>query len=377
MSTPLTPGEDAAAEQVSPTEDSSAEAAAEPASPRKPATRKPAARKPAARKPAARKPLVRRPAGASAVEPETGAGTEPVPPVEPSTAPREPATEVRFVAPVEPAAEAEPAADVAPSADAAPSVTPRTPRRSPTRKPSGRTTSATASKPRKPAAGQAERAGQAGQAGQAAPVERTDAVASAETPVPAAPSAPTEPMTSAVSDQVPVVAGEPLRSDTATADAAEYAPTAQYPAPDPAAADYAEPAYTGADYTPSGYADGAGGTPPPPRSPAAALADRLDEGGFFEALFDVTFTRYVTRRLAGPLYVVGLAVIALSVIYGIITSLATAVATGSAWGVLLFLFGLLLTVVGGMLAILLLRVAIEAFVAIVSIAENTRPRRRR
>lgn len=125
-----------------------------------------------------------------------------------------------------------------------------------------------------------------------------------------------------------------------------------------------------------GVSDPGGPPLPPPLTPAAVFADRLDEGGFFGALFDVTFTKFVTRRLAGPVYVVGLAVIALSVVYGIITSLATAVATGSAWGVLLFLFGLLLTVVAGMLAVLLLRVAIEVFVAIVAIAENTRPRRR-
>jgi len=112
-------------------------------------------------------------------------------------------------------------------------------------------------------------------------------------------------------------------------------------------------------------------------SPAAAFADRLDEGGFFSALFDMTFTRYVTRRLAGPVYIVGLAVIALSVVYGLITSLSVAIGTGSAWGVFLFLFGVILTVVGAMLAVLLLRVAIEMFVAVVTIAENTRPHRLR
>jgi hypothetical protein len=36
-----------------------------------------------------------------------------------------------------------------------------------------------------------------------------------------------------------------------------------------------------------------------------------------------------------------------------------------------------LTVVGGVLAILLLRVGIEVFVAVVAIAENTRPHRKR
>jgi hypothetical protein len=110
----------------------------------------------------------------------------------------------------------------------------------------------------------------------------------------------------------------------------------------------------------------------PQRSPAEAFADRLDEGRFFPALFDLTFTRYITRRLAGPLYVVGLAVIALGVVYGFMVSLGVAVATGVSWGVLLFLFGVIVTVVGAMLAILLLRVGIEMVVAIVTIAQQTR-----
>jgi Domain of unknown function (DUF4282) len=113
-----------------------------------------------------------------------------------------------------------------------------------------------------------------------------------------------------------------------------------------------------------------------PRSVTEAFADRLDDEGFFSALFDVTFTRFVTRKLAGPVYVVGLTLIGLGVVFGLISSLSDAIATRSFWGVLLFLFGLLLTVVGAMLAILLLRVGIEVFVAVVAIAENTRPRHR-
>ncbi|HEU0256783.1 MAG TPA: DUF4282 domain-containing protein [Microbacteriaceae bacterium] len=109
-------------------------------------------------------------------------------------------------------------------------------------------------------------------------------------------------------------------------------------------------------------------------SPAEAFADRLDEGRFFPALFDFTFTRFATRRLAGPLYAVGLAVILLGVVYGFIISFAAAVATGVSWGVLLFLFGVILTVVAAMLAILLLRVGIEMVVAIVAIAQQTRAR---
>ncbi|MDQ1576761.1 MAG: hypothetical protein QOH55_1911 [Microbacteriaceae bacterium] len=114
-----------------------------------------------------------------------------------------------------------------------------------------------------------------------------------------------------------------------------------------------------------------------PRPPAELLADRLENDGFFAKLFDFTFTKFVTRTLAGPVYVVGLLLIALSAVFGLITSMSTAIATHSFWGVLLFLFGLLLTVVGTMLSILLLRVVIEMFVAIVSIAENTRPRKKK
>jgi hypothetical protein len=114
-----------------------------------------------------------------------------------------------------------------------------------------------------------------------------------------------------------------------------------------------------------------------PRPPAEVLADRLENDGFFAKLFDFTFTKYVTRTLAGPVYVVGLLLIALSAVFGLITSMSTAIATHSFWGVLLFLFGLLLTVVGTLLSILLLRVVIEMFVAIVSIAENTRPRKKK
>ena len=107
------------------------------------------------------------------------------------------------------------------------------------------------------------------------------------------------------------------------------------------------------------------------------MADRLDDDGFFSALFDITFTKFVTRKLAGPVYVVGLTLIALGIVLGFVSSISAAIATQSFWGVFLFLLDLLLTVVGGILAILLLRVGIEVFVAVVAIAENTRPHRKR
>lgn len=105
---------------------------------------------------------------------------------------------------------------------------------------------------------------------------------------------------------------------------------------------------------------------------ASVLADRLDDAALFATLFDLGFRSFVTRRLAGPIYIVGLVLIGLMVLWGIVTSFATAIATHTSWGVLAFLLGLLLTLVAALLAVLLLRVAIEAFVALVTIAENTR-----
>ena len=67
----------------------------------------------------------------------------------------------------------------------------------------------------------------------------------------------------------------------------------------------------------------------------------------------------------------------MGMLWGIVTSFASAIATGSFWGVLVFLLGLLLTLVAAILAVLVLRVAIEAFVALVTIAENTRRTRGR
>jgi hypothetical protein len=113
-----------------------------------------------------------------------------------------------------------------------------------------------------------------------------------------------------------------------------------------------------------------------PRRTVVDFADRLDDSRFFSALFDFTFTSYVTRRLAGPVYVVGLVLIALGILVGFSQSLAIAVSTQSPAGAFAFLLGVLVTLVAAVMAVLLLRVGIEVFVAIIEIAQNTRGRRR-
>lgn len=105
------------------------------------------------------------------------------------------------------------------------------------------------------------------------------------------------------------------------------------------------------------------------------LADRLDDSRFFSSLFDFTFTSYVTRKLAGPVYVVGLVLIGLGIVVGFANSLGIAIATNSPGGAFVFLLGVLVTLVAAILAVLLLRVTIEVFCAIIEIAQNTRRRR--
>lgn len=124
--------------------------------------------------------------------------------------------------------------------------------------------------------------------------------------------------------------------------------------------------------------------PPPAAGPHAPrpgrtvndLADRLDDSRFFSSLFDFTFTSYVTRKLAGPVYVVGLVLIGLGIVVGFANSLGIAIATRSpGGGAFVFLLGVLVTLVAAILSVLLLRVTIEVFCAIIEIAQNTRRRR--
>ncbi|WP_426624054.1 DUF4282 domain-containing protein [Leifsonia sp. McL0607] len=157
----------------------------------------------------------------------------------------------------------------------------------------------------------------------------------------------------------------------------------------------AETARTPAPAAPSGGTSPAGGTSPsggsaPTEGSAEAqdtaggtrharsvneLADRLDESRFFSSLFDFTFTSYVTRKLAGPVYVVGLVLIGLAIIVGFANSLGIAIAADSPGGAFVFLLGVLVTLVAAILAVLLLRVTIEVFCAVIEIAQNTRRRR--
>ena len=169
----------------------------------------------------------------------------------------------------------------------------------------------------------------------------------------------------------PEVAAPEVATPEAAAPEAVPAPPADAEVPVGAVAE--EPATEAAAETPTEPADG----PQDARRGRSVneLADRLDDSRFFSSLFDFTFTSYVTRKLAGPVYVVGLVLIGLGIVVGFANSLGIAIATRSPGGAFVFLLGVLVTLVAAILSVLLLRVTIEVFCAIIEIAQNTRRRR--
>ncbi len=87
--------------------------------------------------------------------------------------------------------------------------------------------------------------------------------------------------------------------------------------------------------------------------------------GFFEKLFDLSFSSFVAPQIVGALYVLGL-------IGGVLFAL-NAVNTAFRWGGFLTGLGTLIaSVVSLLIYAIFLRVSLESFVAIIRTAENTR-----
>lgn len=96
--------------------------------------------------------------------------------------------------------------------------------------------------------------------------------------------------------------------------------------------------------------------------------------GFVSALFDLSFSRFITRRLASVFYLVGLIAIGIAFIAAFLGGLISGV--GSIWwnpggGIALVVSTLVVVPVLAFLAVMVLRFVIEAGVALVAIAENT------
>ncbi|MFT4211313.1 MAG: DUF4282 domain-containing protein [Microbacterium sp.] len=120
------------------------------------------------------------------------------------------------------------------------------------------------------------------------------------------------------------------------------------------------------------------GQPPlPPRPPLHAPDGHRPQiaTGFFRALFDFSFRTFITRRLAGIFYLVGLAVIAIAFLVYFIGGIIAGVGAlryNSGGGALLIIGTIILVPVLTFVSILVLRFWIEAVVALVAVAENTR-----
>lgn len=142
------------------------------------------------------------------------------------------------------------------------------------------------------------------------------------------------------------------------------------PVPEQAAADAAAQAQTAASTAPTGGQAGVDDTGVP------RLLGEFDEigKGFLSALFDITFTQFITRRLASVFYLVGLVAIGIGFIATFFSGIISGIGSLS-WnvggGIALIVSTLIVVPVLAFLAIVVLRFVIEAGVALVAIAENT------
>jgi hypothetical protein len=106
------------------------------------------------------------------------------------------------------------------------------------------------------------------------------------------------------------------------------------------------------------------------------LSGELDDigRGFLSALFDISFTRFITRRLASVFFLVGLVAIGIafvSTFVGGIISGISALGWNPGGGIALILSTVIVVPVLAFFAVVLLRFVIEAGVALIAIAENT------
>ncbi|MDN3497340.1 DUF4282 domain-containing protein [Planococcus sp. APC 4015] len=109
--------------------------------------------------------------------------------------------------------------------------------------------------------------------------------------------------------------------------------------------------------------------------PTTLVGDASDVGGgFFRALFDLSFRTFITRRLASVFYLVGLIAIGIGFIVYLVSGLVQGIS--ALWfnpgaGISLIVATIILVPIATLLAIIALRFVIEGVVALIAIAENT------
>ncbi|MEZ3159901.1 DUF4282 domain-containing protein [Microbacterium sp. BWT-B31] len=107
----------------------------------------------------------------------------------------------------------------------------------------------------------------------------------------------------------------------------------------------------------------------------AVDGDVADVGkGFFRALFDLSFRTFITRRLASVFYIAGLIVIGVGAVLYLVSGILSGI--GAVWfnpgaAISLIVATVVLVPLITFLAVIALRLVIEAVVALIAIAENT------
>ncbi|NJO39963.1 MAG: DUF4282 domain-containing protein [Cyanobacteria bacterium CRU_2_1] len=86
--------------------------------------------------------------------------------------------------------------------------------------------------------------------------------------------------------------------------------------------------------------------------------------GFFEKLFDFSFSDFIAVQIAGVIY----AVIVILLALGLLAALIGGFAQGAGQGIAVLIFGPII----GFLYIVFARIGLEAFIAAIRTAENTR-----
>ena len=98
-------------------------------------------------------------------------------------------------------------------------------------------------------------------------------------------------------------------------------------------------------------------------------------GSFFRSLFDFSFQRFISRKLAGIFYAVGLVVIALAFLIYFFGGIASGIGLmqfNAGGGFMLLLVSIIGAPSGAFVAVIVLRFWIEAVVALIVVAENTK-----
>ncbi|MFC0358527.1 hypothetical protein CYJ76_05345 [Kytococcus schroeteri] len=132
------------------------------------------------------------------------------------------------------------------------------------------------------------------------------------------------------------------------------------------------------DPYPPSHGGPAGQSSPTGTEPAGAPNPFSKESGFFSALTDLRFTKFVTPKVVSVVYVLMAVAIAIGLLMWTIIAFATmATGDGEASAILI---GLVMLVAGPIVALLYLvlaRVSLEGMVAVIRIAEDVAAIRRR